>query len=213
MVNEAYVIDEKKGKYPQKKGRSHSKLYLRARSLWRISKQRHTYHMTHTLRTIMYSSVVTRETVCIALPMTVLHDLEVKGADILNAYVMVSNHEMIWTALGSEFGDDAGKSAVVVRGLYGLKSAGASFRAHLAQCMWELGYCSCNADSDLWRKAQYRPEDKLEYYSYILYYVDDTLCIHHDPDDVLNKLNGYVPLKPGSVRSPDMYLGMKLNCI
>ena len=42
------------------------------------------------------------------------------------------------------------------------------------------------------------PEDKLEYYSYILCYVDDILCIHNDQDNVLNKLNGYVPLKPGS---------------
>ena len=33
----------------------------------------------------------------------------------------------------------------------------------------------------------------------------------YDPDDVLNKLNSYVPLKPDSVRSPNVYLGMKLN--
>ena len=72
--------------------------------------------------------------------------------------------------------------------------------------MQELGYCSC-------MKAQYRPDDKLAYYSYILCYVDDILCIHHDPDDVLNKLNGYVMLKPGSFGSPDMYLGTKLKCM
>ena len=65
-------------------------------------------------------------------------------------------------------------------------------------------------------KADYRPEDKLEYYSYILCYMDDILSIHHDPDDALNKLNGYVQLKPGSVRSPNVYLGTNLsawNCI
>ena len=61
---------------------------------------------------------------------------------------------------------------------------------------------SCDADPNLWMKAEYRPEDKLEYYSYILCYVDDILCIHHDPDDVLNKLNGYMPLQPSSVRNP-----------
>ena len=79
--------------------------------------------------------------------------------------------------------------------------------------MQELLYCSCNADHNLWMKAQHRPEDKLEFYSYILFYVDDILCIHNDPDDILNILNGYVPLKPGSVRSPDMYLGTKLKCM
>ena len=145
--------------------------------------------------------------------MAALQDLDVKAANILNAYVMAPNHEKLWTVFCPEFGDDAGKLAIIVRALYGLKGAGASFRAHLAQCMWELGYSSCHADPDLWMKAQFRPEDKLEYYSYILCYVDDILCIHHDQDDVLNKLNVYVPLKPGSVESPDMYLGTKLKCM
>ena len=113
----------------------------------------------------------------------------------------------------SMFKDDAGKSVVIVRELYRLKSANASFMAHFTHCMWELGYHSCDADPDLWMKAQYRPEDNVQYYSCILCYVDDISCSHHDPDDVLNKRNGYVPLKPRSVGSPDMYLGKKLKCI
>ena len=59
--------------------------------------------------------------------------------------------------------DDTGKSAIVVRASYGLKSVGASFMACLAQYMWELGYVSFNADWDLWVKPEYRPEDKLAY--------------------------------------------------
>ena len=56
--------------------------------------------MIHTLDTITYSSVVNRETVCIALTMVALHDLEIKAADVLNAYVMAPNCEKIWTVLG-----------------------------------------------------------------------------------------------------------------
>ena len=93
-------------------------------------------HMTHTLDAITYSSVVTRESVHIMLAMVALHDLEVRAADLLNAYVMAPNHDKIWTVLGPELGDNAGKSAIIVRVLYGLKSAGALFRAYLAQCMW-----------------------------------------------------------------------------
>ena len=77
--------------------------------------------------------------------------------------------------------------------------------------MQELWYQSCDADTNLWMKAQHRPKDQLEYYSYILCYVDDILCIHLDPDDVLTKLNGYVLLKCRSVGSPKMYLGIKLK--
>ena len=57
--------------------------------------------------------------------------------------------------------------------------------AQLVQCMQELGYHSCNADPDLWMKAWYRLTDKWQYNLYMLCYVDDILCIHYYPDDVL----------------------------
>ena len=95
-----------------------------------------------------YSSVVTRETVCIALILAALNILEFKAA-VLNAYMMASNNGNMWSVLGSEFGNDAGKSAIIVRVLFGLKSACASFRAHLAQCMEELVYEFCKSYPDL----------------------------------------------------------------
>jgi hypothetical protein len=49
------------------------------------------------------------------------------------------------------------------------------------------------------------------YYSYILCYVDDILCIHHDPLPVLAKLDKYFQIQPGSVGDPDFYLGSKLK--
>ena len=44
-------------------------------------------HMTKVPATIMYASIVSRETVRIALMITALNDLEFKLGDILNAYV------------------------------------------------------------------------------------------------------------------------------
>ena len=167
-------------------------------------------HMIQTIDTITYSSLVMRVTVCITLTMAVLHDQIVKALDVINTYVMAPNREKIWRVLGPEFGDDACKSAIIVRAFYSLKSAGASFRSHLTQSMQELRCHFCYADSDLWMNTEYRPEDKMEYYFYILCYVDDILCIHHDPN-VLNKLNGCLPLKYGLVGSPDIYLGTNLK--
>ena len=48
------------------------------------------------------------------LTMSALHDLEVKAADVLNAYMMIPNKEKIKTVLGLEFGNHAGKSAIIV---------------------------------------------------------------------------------------------------
>ena len=95
----------------------------------------------------------------------------------------------------------------------GLRVQVPHFRQTLHNVCKYLFHHSCDADTNLWMKAQYKPEDKLQYYSYILCYVDGILCIHNDPDDVLNKLNMNVPLKPGSVVSPSMYLGAKHKCM
>jgi len=168
-------------------------------------------HRTEAPATITYASVVSRETVRIALLMAALNDLEVKIGNVLNAYITAPVTKKVWTVLGPEFGSDAGKTAIIVRALYGLKSAGAAFRAHLASFMRQMGYTSCKADPDLWFKAMTRPDDNFKYYAYILCYVDDILVMHHDPMTVLDKINGYMPLKPSSVGDPDIYLGAKLR--
>ncbi len=74
--------------------------------------------------------------------------------------------------------------------------------------MRQMDYTSCKADPDLWYKAETRPTDSFRYYAYILCYVDDILCVHHDPMSVFNLINGYMPLKLSSVGDPDIYLGV-----
>ena len=168
-------------------------------------------HKTEAPATITYASVVSRETVRIALMLAALNDLQVKAGDVLNAYITAPCKEKVWTVLGPEFGSEAGKGAIIVRALYGLKSAGAAFRAHLASFMRQMNYTSCKADPDLWYKAETRPNDDTRYYAYILVYVDDILCIHHDAMSVLDRINECLPLKPQSMGDPDIYLGAKLR--
>jgi hypothetical protein len=168
-------------------------------------------HMTKAPATITYAIVVSRETVRIALLMAALNDLHVKVGDVLKTYITAPITEKVWTVLGPEFGIDAGKSAIIVCALYGLKSTGAAFFVHIASFMRQMGYTSCKANPDLWYKAETRPADNFRYYAYILCYVDYILCIHHDPMSVLNLINGYMQLKPSLVGDPDIYLGAKLK--
>ena len=104
--------------------------------------------MTDAPATTTFASVVSRETVRIALTLAGLNDLQVKVSDIENAYITAPCTEKICTVLGPEFGSDAGKTEIVVRALYGLKSVGASFCNHLADCMKHLGFMPCLADPD-----------------------------------------------------------------
>ncbi len=77
--------------------------------------------------------------------------------------------------------------------------------------MHQMGYTLCKADPDLWLKAETKPDTNICYFAYILCYVDDILCIHHDPMLVLNEINVCLLLKPSSVGDPDIYLGAKLK--
>ena len=61
-------------------------------------------HMTEAPPTITYASVVSRETVRLALMIAALNDLEVKVGDVLNAYITAPITKKVWTTLGPEFG-------------------------------------------------------------------------------------------------------------
>jgi hypothetical protein len=89
-----------------------------------------------------------------------------------------------------------------VRALYGLKSAGALFRNHLASCLGHLGFTLSRGDPDVW----YRPAQKSnveEYYEYWLMYTDNILAIGIDTREILMKLNKYFKPKPDSIHPPD----------
>ena len=71
-------------------------------------------HQTSTPSTITYSSVVSRDSVRIALTIAALNNLQVLGCDIQNAYLTAKCREKIWTIAGPEFGSEAGKIMLVV---------------------------------------------------------------------------------------------------
>ena len=159
-------------------------------------------HVTDTPAVMTYTSVVSCDSVQIALAIAALNDLEVKATDIQNAYLMAPCEEKIWTTLGPEFGPNQGKKAIIVHVLYGLKSARASFGRHVSDCMRHLGYKPCKGDCDMWMKPMVQPEDNYAYYAYMLLYVDDVLVIHHDATAALEELDHYFQMKPGAIRDP-----------
>ena len=148
-------------------------------------------HLTETTVLLTYASVVSRDSVCIALTIAALNDLQVKASDVQNAFLMAPCEEQIWTTLGPEFGADADKKAFLVHALFGLMSAGCLFSHHLADCMRTLGYSTCKADSDLWYKPVTCLDDGFVYYTYVLLYIDDCLAIHHEAESVLYELDKY----------------------
>ena len=99
-------------------------------------------------------------------------------SDLENAYLNALCQEKIWFEGGAECGEDKGKVLVIVRALYGLKSAGSSWRATLAEVLAGLGFESTRADPDVWIRAAAR-SDGHKYYKMLFVYVDDILAVSH----------------------------------
>ena len=129
---------------------------------------------------------------------------------IQKVYLIVPVADKIWLRCGSEFVIIAGKWAIIVHTLHGLKSARAAFCNHLADCMGTRGYKPCLVDPDVWMKAMTRPDYGFKYHGYMLLYFDDVLSISDNATEILNKLDCYLKMKPGSIGDLDMYFGDKL---
>ena len=168
-------------------------------------------HTTEVPSTLTYSSVVSRDSVRIALTIAALNDLQVRACDIQNAYLTAPCREKIYTTAGPEFGSDAGKRMLVVRALYGLKTAGASYRSFFAEALRDLGFRPSYADPDVWMKPALKANGDT-YWEYVLCYVDDVLAIHEDPRITLGLImKKKFKLKNDKMDEPEMYLGAELS--
>jgi len=99
-----------------------------------------------------YAGVVPRESVCIALTSAALNGLPVCACDIQNAYLQApATSEKHCVICGPEFGiEDVGKTAIIVRTLYGGKSAGADYWRHIRSAMSSMNFKPCPANPDVW---------------------------------------------------------------
>jgi hypothetical protein len=140
--------------------------------------------------TLTYSSVVFCGSVRIAFLVAALNDLQLLACDIQNAYLTTNCCQHIYTIAGPEFGSEAGLVMIVKKALYGLKSSGAAFCAHLAEALYDLNYKSTKADPDIWIRPGVKPDGFNYYEMLLLVYVNDVLCISHDPTATMKGIQG-----------------------
>lgn len=159
-----------------------------------------------------YAGVVSRESVRIAFTYAALNDLPICGCDIQNAYLQAPSSEKHFIICGPEFGlENEGRKAIIVRALYGGKSAGADYWRHVRHAMTEMGFESCKADPDVWFRPGTR-DDGTEYWQYALLYTDDILAIMEQPEKFLREELGVrFTIKEKSIGPPTQYLGNKVS--
>jgi Reverse transcriptase (RNA-dependent DNA polymerase) len=154
--------------------------------------------------------VVSRDSVRILLTIAALNDLDILVADVQNAFLTAPNKEKCWMIAGSEFGPEEGKTFLVVKALYGLKSAKFSFRSYMAEKLASMGFKSSMADPDVWLRAATKTDGE-SYYEFFLMYVDDILSISCDARFILEQIQETFKFKNGKIETPEFYLGAKLQ--
>jgi hypothetical protein len=179
-------------------------------NFWRKARLVANGNQTEAPPTLTYSSVVSCDSVRTAFPVAALNDLQLLAYDIQNAYQTANCRERTYIIAGPKFGSEAGSVMIVKKALYGLKSSGAAFRAHLAETLYNLNYKSTKADPDVWIQPGIKP-DGFKYYKMLLIYVDDVLCISHDPTATMNGIKGTFKLKGNKIEVPTHYLGAQIS--
>ena len=169
-------------------------------------------HKTPEPQNSTFAGVVSRESVRIALTYAALNGLPVCACDIQNAYLQAPSSEKHYIICGPEFGlENEGKKAIIVRALYGGKSAGADYWRHVRKAMTEMGFTSCKADPDVWMRPGIK-SDGSTYWQYVLLYVDDILSIMEEPEKFIREeLGQRFTVKEKSIGKPSQYLGNKVS--
>jgi hypothetical protein len=99
---------------------------------------------------------------------------------------------------------------IVKKALYGLKSSGTAFCAHLVETLFNLNYKSTKANPGIWIQPGVKP-DGFKYYKMLLVYVDYVQCISHDPTASMKGIQGTFKLKGDKIKVPTHYLGAQIS--
>ena len=74
-----------------------------------------------------------------------------------------------------------------------------------------LGFSPCKVDFNIWMRKAKRV-DNIDYWEYVLIYVDDCICISTNPEVIVRKEIGrYFLMKEASIGEPDVYLSGKVR--
>lgn len=111
-------------------------------------------HVTDSPPEASYSGVMSIESMHLAMFVAIHNRLNTLACDIVNTYFEATTKEKIYIITGNEFGfcGHAGKTLVIRKTLYSIRTSGACFHERLSETLHAMGYHSSKADPDLWMK-------------------------------------------------------------
>jgi hypothetical protein len=157
-------------------------------------------HVTDVDQEEGYSSTVSLEDVRLAFAAAELWDLDVLAADVSHAYIKALSKEKRYTVAGPEFGPKIqGRTLLIIKACYGLRTSGACWHAEAADTLRALGFKKSKAGTDIWIREQ------ADHYELITIFVDDLLVFSRNPKAIIDVFGALYGVK--GVGEPEYYNG------
>jgi len=104
-------------------------------------------HCTDPPKSTTYSSVISQESVRVALFLAAHNNMDVCLTNI-GTYLTTPTMEQCYVVAGDKFRPELKSQLMkIIQALYSLQSAGVAFHAHLASILWHvMGFTPCTAD-------------------------------------------------------------------
>ena len=148
----------------------------------------------------IYSGVERMDTIRIGFFLGELCGLSCCACDIGNTSVYGKTKEKGYIPPGPDFDTTlCGKSLIINKSLYGLKTSAARFHEHLAESLLRLGFRKTKHEPNLWMI------EKTSHYEYLARYVVDIRVWRKDPMAVIKSLEKTYLMKNVGIR--EYYLG------
>ena len=139
-------------------------------------------HLTDVPVDSNYSSVVSLKGLKYVIFIAEHSGLELWSTDVGNAYLEAFTQEKIYIIAGPEFGPREGKTLIVSKALYGLKSSGLRWWERFSEILLDLGFSPSKAEDDIWMR------DMNDHYEYLARYVDDLAIASRSPKGIISAL-------------------------
>jgi len=159
-------------------------------------------HLTETPIDSVYSSVVSLRGIRILTFLSELNGCELWATDIGNAYLESYTQEKVYIVAGPEFGEREGRTLIITRALYGLRSSGLRWHERFADVLRDMGFFPSRAERDIWMR------DKGTHYEYIAVYVDDLMIASKLAKAIIASLRGKYQFKLKGTGPITFHLGM-----
>jgi Reverse transcriptase (RNA-dependent DNA polymerase) len=105
-------------------------------------------NLTNSNTESVYSGGVSLCGIRLILFLAEFNDLEVRGANVGNAYLEALTKEKFYIIGCPEFGDLEGHTLLIFKALYGLQSSGLCWHQHFANVLRYTGFVQSNVKSD-----------------------------------------------------------------